>query len=48
MAFAPLIGSRLPPTALSISKRLMGIILAAIAMEMVGGALGAMFPGWMH
>lgn len=48
MAFAPLIGSRLPPTALSISKRLMGIILAAIAMEMVGGALGAMFPGWLH
>ncbi len=47
MALAPLLGARLSPTALSISKRLMGIILAAIAMEMVGGALGAMFPGWL-
>ncbi|WP_246702660.1 MarC family protein [Starkeya sp. ORNL1] len=48
MALAPWLGSRLSPTALSISKRLMGIILAAIAMEMIGGALGAMFPGWLR
>lgn len=47
MALAPWLGARLSPTALSVSKRLMGIILAAIAMEMVGGALGAMFPGWL-
>lgn len=47
MALAPWLGSRLSPTALSISKRLMGIILAAIAMEMVGGALAAMFPAWV-
>lgn len=48
MALAPWLGARLSPTALSISKRLMGIILAAIAMEMVGGALSAMFPGWLR
>lgn len=48
MAFAPWLGSRMSPTALSISKRLMGIILAAIAMEMMAGALGTMFPGWLH
>lgn len=47
MAVAPWLGSKLSPTALSISKRLMGIILAAIAMEMIGGGLGAMFPGWL-
>ncbi|MFH1554357.1 MAG: NAAT family transporter [Pseudomonadota bacterium] len=47
MAITPWLGSRLTPTALSISKRLMGIILAAIAMEMIAGGLGAIFPGWM-
>ena len=46
MALAPIIGSRLSPTALSVSKRLMGIILAAIAMEMITGALGGLFPNW--
>ncbi len=48
MMFAPWLGSRLSETALTISKRLMGIILAAIAMEMIGGALGTMFPGWLR
>ncbi|MDR6952867.1 multiple antibiotic resistance protein [Ancylobacter sp. 3268] len=48
MALAPVIGSKLSPTALSVSKRLMGIILAAIAMEMITGALGSVFPGWRH
>lgn len=48
MMLAPWLGSRLSPTALTISKRLMGIILAAIAMEMIGGALAAMFPGWLR
>ncbi|MCB4769118.1 NAAT family transporter [Ancylobacter sp. Lp-2] len=47
MALAPVIGSKLSPTALSISKRLMGIVLAAIAMEMITGALGGVFPGWL-
>lgn len=46
MMLAPWLGARLSATALTISKRLMGIILAAIAMEMIGGALAAMFPGW--
>ena len=48
MALAPVLGARLSHTALSISKRIMGIILAAIAMEMVGGALGTMFPGLLR
>jgi multiple antibiotic resistance protein len=47
MALTPWLGARLTPTALSISKRLMGIILAAIAMEMIAGGLAAIFPGWM-
>ncbi|MEP9366727.1 NAAT family transporter [Xanthobacter sp. VNH20] len=47
MALTPWLGARLTPTALSISKRLMGIILAAIAMEMIAGGLGAIFPGWL-
>ncbi|GGC47068.1 MarC family protein [Chelatococcus reniformis] len=46
LACAPLLASRLSPTALSISKRVMGIILAAIAAEMIVGALGDLFPGW--
>lgn len=48
MMLAPWLGTRLSPAALTISKRLMGIILAAIAMEMIGGALAAMFPGWLR
>jgi len=44
LASAPLIASWLSPTTLSISKRLMGIILAAIAAEMITGALGKLFP----
>ena len=48
MTLAPWLGSRLSSTAITISKRLMGILLAAIAMEMIGGALAAMFPGWLR
>lgn len=47
MAAAPALSSVLSPTALSISKRLMGIVLAAIAMEMISTALGNLFPGWV-
>lgn len=47
LAIAPFIANWLSPTALSISKRLMGIILAAIAAEMIAGALGKLFPGWL-
>ncbi len=46
MAAAPLLSRFLSPTALSISKRLMGIVLAAIAMEMIATALGHIFPSW--
>lgn len=46
MAAAPILSHFLSPTALSISKRLMGIVLAAIAMEMIATALGHIFPAW--
>lgn len=48
MAAAPILSRFLSPSALSISKRLMGILLAAIAMEMMAGALGHLFPGWLR
>lgn len=47
MASAPLLARFLSPNALSISKRLMGIVLAAIAMEMIATALGHIFPAWV-
>lgn len=47
MAAAPALSTILSPTALSISKRLMGIVLAAIAMEMLSSALGHLFPAWI-
>ena len=47
MAAAPALSTVLSPTALSISKRLMGIVLAAIAMEMLSTALGHLFPAWV-
>lgn len=47
MAAAPIVSRFLSTTALSISKRLMGIVLAAIAMEMIATALGHLFPRWV-
>lgn len=47
MAAAPALSNLLSPTALSISKRLMGIVLAAIAMEMLSDALTHLFPAWV-
>jgi len=47
MAVAPALSCVLSPTALSISKRLMGIVLAAIAMEMLSDALGHLFLTWV-
>jgi multiple antibiotic resistance protein len=41
---APLIGHYLPPNVTAITKRLMGMILAAIAMEMIVTSLKASFP----
>lgn len=46
MAAAPALSTFLSATALSISKRLMGIVLAAIAMEMIINALSHLFPAW--
>lgn len=46
MATAPVISAWMSPIALSVSKRLMGIILAAIAFEMITGALRQVFPSW--
>lgn len=48
MILAPLIGRVMSPMALSITRRFMGLILTAIATEMITGALGVIFPGWMH
>lgn len=42
---APWIGRRLSATATAITRRLMGMILAAVAMEMIVSSLRALFPG---
>jgi multiple antibiotic resistance protein len=42
----PFIGRKVSPTIMSVTKRLMGMILAAIAMEMLVASLTALFPGW--
>ncbi|MDQ0511043.1 MarC family protein [Ancylobacter amanitiformis] len=42
---APLIGRVVSPTVMSVTKRLMGMVLAAIAMEMLVASLRALFPG---
>lgn len=45
---APLIGRLLSATATAITRRLMGMILAAVAMEMIVASLRSLFPGLMH
>lgn len=42
----PFIGRVVSPTIMTVTKRLMGMILAAIAMEMLVASLTALFPGW--
>jgi len=42
---APAIGRVISPTVMSVTKRLMGMVLAAIAMEMLVTSLRALFPG---
>ena len=42
---APWIGRRLSATATAIKRRLMGMILAAIAAEMIVSRLRSLFPG---
>ncbi|MGE4373765.1 MAG: MarC family protein [Xanthobacter sp.] len=47
LVLAPSIAKWLSPMALSISRRIMGMILAAIAAEMMTGAMGKLFPAWL-
>lgn len=42
---APTLARIISPTVMSVTKRLMGMILAAIAMEMLVASLRALFPG---
>lgn len=41
----PWLGRVISPTVMSVTRRLMGMVLAAIAMEMLVGSLRALFPG---
>lgn len=45
LAFGGLLGSHLGPTARVIMSRLMGMILAAIAVDMLTTGLGNVLPG---
>lgn len=45
---APLLGRILSPKVTAITKRLMGMILAAIAVEMMTASLTALFKGVVH
>ncbi|KQP99818.1 antibiotic resistance protein MarC [Methylobacterium sp. Leaf121] len=45
---APWLGHRLSATATAITRRLMGMILAAVAMEMIVTSLRNLFPGLSH
>lgn len=42
---APLIARRLGRTGIHVVTRLMGLIIAAISIEMIAGGLGKLFPG---
>ena len=42
---APLIAHRLGRTGIHVVTRLMGLIIAAISIEMIAGGLGKLFPG---
>ncbi len=48
MLSAPWLGRHLSATATAITRRLMGMILAAVAMEMIVASLRALFPGLSH
>ena len=45
LLLAPVVGRYLSPRATAIGRRVMGMILAAIAMEMIVSSLRALFPG---
>ena len=41
------IGTRLGQTGVNIMNRLFGLLLAAVAVEIIANGLRALFPGWM-
>jgi multiple antibiotic resistance protein len=45
MLAAPVLARWMSPMVLSLSRRLMGLILASIAFEMITSSLGKLFPG---
>jgi multiple antibiotic resistance protein len=44
---APVIARRLGKTGIHVVTRLMGLIIAAISIEMIADGLGKLFPGWL-
>ena len=44
---APVIARRLGNTGIHVVTRLMGLIIAAISIEMIADGLGKLFPGWL-
>jgi multiple antibiotic resistance protein len=44
---APAIARRLGNTGIHVVTRLMGLIIAAISIEMIANGLGKLFPGWL-
>jgi len=44
---APAIARRLGKTGIHVVTRLMGLIIAAISIEMIASGLGKLFPGWL-
>lgn len=48
LAISPWLGRLLGEQGMQIVSRVMGLILAAIAVGMLQGGLGSMFPGWLH
>lgn len=46
--YAGSIGQRLSKTEMNVITRLMGLLLAIIAVQMAVSGLDALFPGWLH
>jgi len=46
--YAGAIGDRLSTTQMNVITRLMGLLLAVIAVQMAVSGLTALFPGWLH
>jgi multiple antibiotic resistance protein len=46
--YAGAIGQRMSKTEMNVITRLMGLLLAIIAVQMAVSGLDALFPGWLH